>query len=74
MSRKETLEEAFYLHEQERYNFPILDTNPDLESAKFGAKWQEQRMYSKEEMEDMYNYGYNNYLPVHEAFKQFKNK
>lgn len=34
----------------------------------------QQKVYSKEDMEEMYNYGYNNYLPYSEAIEQFKNK
>ena len=32
----------------------------------------EQKGYSEEDMEEMYNYGYNNYLPYSEAIEQFK--
>lgn len=31
-------------------------------------------MYSEEDMKEMYSYGYNNFLPEEDAFKQFKNK
>ena len=34
----------------------------------------QQKVYSEEDMEEMYNYGYNNYLPYSEAIEQFKNK
>mgnify|MGYP000458683063 CR=1 FL=1 len=40
---------------------------------KYGFEKQEER-YSKEDMEEMYSYGYNNFLPLEEAFKQFKKK
>jgi hypothetical protein len=38
------------------------------------AKWQAERMYSEEDMRDMYDYGYNNYLPIEKAFEKFKKK
>ena len=34
----------------------------------------QQKAYSEEDMEEMYNYGYNNYLPYSEAIEQFKKK
>ena len=48
--KKETLEEAFSNYVNERYHFPIQDSNVDLESAKFGAKWQQERSYSEEDL------------------------
>jgi len=39
-----------------------------------GAKWQQERSYSEEDMQEMYNYGYNNYLPYEKAIEQFKKK
>jgi hypothetical protein len=35
---------------------------------------QQERMYSEEDMRDMYDYGYNNYLPIDKAFEQIKKK
>lgn len=42
--KQETLEEAFSNYVNERYHFPIRDSYPDLESAKFGAKWQQEQI------------------------------
>lgn len=33
-----------------------------------------EQMYSKDEMEQMYSYGYNNYMRLERAFEQFKKK
>ena len=41
-----------------------------------GAKWQQEQdknKFSKEDMEEMYSYGYSNFLPLEEAFEKFKN-
>jgi hypothetical protein len=48
--KQETLEEAFSNYVNEKYHFPIQGSIPDLESAKFGAKWQQERMYSEENL------------------------
>jgi hypothetical protein len=69
-SLQETLEEAM---KQNGYS----DTPSDelwREGVEFGANWQAERSYSKEEMEEMYHYGYDNYMPIDKAFKQFKKK
>ena len=43
--------------------------------AKEAKEMEEQQQgYSEENMEEMHNYGYNNYLPYLEAIKQFKKK
>jgi hypothetical protein len=52
MKNKETLEEAFSNYINERHS-PIKSSNPDLASAKFGAKWKAERMYSEEEVTDL---------------------
>ncbi len=54
-SKQETLEEAFGNYIKKRYHLPIRDSEPDFESAKFGAKWQQKRMYSEEEVKFMIN-------------------
>ena len=87
---KETLEESFSRYENEKYHSPTQGSIPDLESAKFGAKWQQERSYS--EIEDFINWideeeipredgvwikyfdGKDNYLTTKELFEQFKKK
>jgi hypothetical protein len=59
--KQETLEETFRNYVNERYHFPIRDSYPDLESAKFGAKWQQERMYSEE---DMIDFAFNTYCYI----------
>ena len=76
----ETLEEAFSQYVNEKYHSPTQGSIPDLESARFGAKWQQERMYSEEEVEtiakDAYTMGRNNLLigVFNKWFKQFKKK
>ena len=47
---QETLEEAFSNYLNEKYHSPTQGSIPDLESARFGAKWQQERSYSEEEV------------------------
>ena len=35
---------------------------------------QDSTKYSEEDMEEMYNYGYNNYLPYEQAIEKFRVK
>jgi hypothetical protein len=42
-SKQETLEEAFSNYVNEKYHSPIQGSIPDLESAIFGAKWQQEQ-------------------------------
>ena len=81
--KQETLEESFSRYENEKYHSPTQGSIPDLESAKFGAKWQQERMYSEEEVlellnkrEDYINSEDNifEYQSNKEWFKQFKKK
>jgi hypothetical protein len=78
--KNETLEEAFSQYVNEKYHSPTQGSIPDLESARFGAKWQQERMYSEEEVEtiakDAYTMGRNNLLigVFNKWFKQFKKK
>ena len=68
--KKETLEEA-----AERLNPYVLNgRTPFKEGLYQGAKWHAERSYSEEDMQEMYNYGYNNYLPYEKAIEQFKKK
>lgn len=50
---RESLEEAFSNYVNEKYHFPIQDSIPDLESARFGAKWQQKNSYSEEEVDKL---------------------
>ena len=68
MKDKETLEEAAVKWIRQ----PKLIS--EKESFIAGAKWQAERMYTLDEMEEMYNYGYNNYLPYEQAIEKFKKK
>jgi hypothetical protein len=48
--KQETLEEAFSQYVNEKYHSPTQGSIPDLESARFGAKWQQEqdkKMYSE---------------------------
>jgi hypothetical protein len=77
--KKETLEEA-----AERTYQKGLQDDIDLsfyDGVKLGAKWQAERMYSEEEVEQIFNIGqmiknYGNYKPYtfKEALEQFKKK
>ena len=42
-SKQETIEEAFSNYVNEKYYSPTQGSTPDLESAKFGAKWQQEQ-------------------------------
>ena len=44
-----------------------------IEGCEYQLK-EQKRSYSEEDMQEMYNYGYNNYLPYEKAIEQFKNK
>jgi hypothetical protein len=39
-----------------------------------GYKLAQEQLYSKEDMQEMYNYGYGNYMPIDKAFEQFIRK
>jgi hypothetical protein len=54
---QETLEEAFSSYVNEKYHSPTQGSIPDLESARFGAKWQAGRMYSEEVVRNAYRWG-----------------
>ena len=81
--KQETLEESFSRYENEKYHSPTQGSIPDLESAKFGAKWQAERMYSEEDMIAfaMFYYTHQGKATKYwgkdlfkEWFKQFKKK
>ena len=44
-----------------------------IEGCKYQLK-EQKTSYNEEDMQEMYNYGYNNYLPYEKAIEQFKNK
>jgi hypothetical protein len=82
MKKQETLEEAIKReYETRKFNsdFPF-----DPQSFKLGAKWQQERMYSEENMEMCWNASYIdatalddiNYKPLffEDFIKQFKKK
>ena len=58
--KQETLEEASkdYIENTMKFSFNSLDTktqaNRMLKCAEFGAKWQAERMYSKEDLKEVY--------------------
>jgi hypothetical protein len=60
MKNKETLEEVAksYIENTMRFSFNSLETktqaNRMLKCAEFGAKWQAERMYSEEEVMDLF--------------------
>ena len=82
----ETLEEAFSQYVNEKYHSPTQGSIPDLESARFGAKWQAEKIHNDvkvftEELKDKidsfeYSVNQNSYISdyVKEWFEQFKNK
>ena len=76
----ETLEEA-----AENYNLNTINAFGDYESFIAGAKWQQERMYSEEEVYELmdkreafwvrYKNTYaQNYISLREWFEQFKKK
>jgi len=70
----ETLEEA-----AENYNLNTINAFGDYESFIAGAKWQQERSYSEEEViKILYSFHYDlvnsNIDTKEEWFKQFKNK
>jgi hypothetical protein len=70
--KKETLEEYFLDKMKE-----VLLFGNDAQAIRFMEKYfeaKQERSYSEEDMRDMYDYGYNNYLPIDKAFEQFKKK
>jgi hypothetical protein len=74
--RKETLEEA-----AERLNYFVLNgRTPFNNGFKEGAKWQQERSYSEEEVlnilyeHTVYLFGEKKHLLLEEWFEQFKNK
>jgi hypothetical protein len=80
--KQETLEEAFSQYVNEKYHSPTQGSIPDLESARFGAKWQAERMFSDEEVLDLLakfrreNRG-KDFIPfkdIQEWFEKFKKK
>ena len=67
------------LHEYEDIILYAIRTLDDNREALIGEEGlikikDAPKMYSKEDMEEMYSYGYNNFLPLEEAFEQFKKK
>ena len=57
MSKQETLEEAVKRYTKEEIG---LGFYPDIEIAfEEGAKWQQERMYSEEEVEQIARFGFN---------------
>jgi hypothetical protein len=78
--KQETLEEAAGNYASKKLQRPITIYNP-LESnvAEYvgfieGAKWQQERMYSEEELEVAFFEGRENTLSFNEWFEQFKKK
>jgi hypothetical protein len=72
--KKETLEEA-----AENYNLNTINAFGDYESFIAGAKWQQEKMYSEEDMRKVFkSSSLTNMLDVYESFEefieQFKNK
>jgi len=70
--KQETLEEFIKIKLE---GYDEIDFSTYERFIELGAKWQQEQdknKYSKEDMEEMYNYGYNNYLLYSEAINQFK--
>jgi hypothetical protein len=59
--KEETLEEAFSNYVNEKYHSPIQGSIPDLESAKFGVKWAQEKMYSENNMIEFSEWVSENY-------------
>ena len=82
LSKQETLEEAYQIFLQKKYNNPHLTGNKlNLPSFEFGTKWQQERMYSEEEVISLLNdfaqhliFNKNSSLNIIEWFEQFKKK
>ena len=75
--KNETLEEAFSQYVNEKYHSPTQGSIPDLESARFGAKWQQERSYSDEEVMHIVSEALQSALvtvDLEQWFKQFKKK
>jgi hypothetical protein len=73
--KNETLEEAFSQYVNEKYHSPTQGSIPDLESARFGAKWQAERMFSDEEVMHIVSEALQSALvtvDLEQWFKQFK--
>jgi hypothetical protein len=88
-SKQETFEEAAkdFIENTMKYSFNSLETktfaNRLLKSVEFGTKWQAERMYSEEDMDNYAEYCINHfaksqigqpYLSAKEWFEQFKKK
>jgi hypothetical protein len=79
--KQETLEEAFSNYINERHS-PIKGSTPDLTSAKFGAKWQQEqdkKLYSEEEVKNIAYEFHKKFAFTHAIkwdwfFEQFKKK
>jgi len=70
MKNKETLEEA-----AENYFKKVSPNVCFYDAVKFGAKWQQERMYSEEDMTEYAIYiVFNNLITPKQWFEQFKNK
>jgi hypothetical protein len=82
MKNKETLEESSkdYIENTMKFSFNSLETktqaNRMLKCAEFGAKWQQERSYTEEDMRKYasYFFTHSKYISPKEWFEQFKNK
>ena len=81
--KQETLEEAFSQYVNEKYHSPTQGSIPDLESARFGAKWQQEQdknKYSEEEVigflyrKSIYQNHFESDSEIREWFEKFKKK
>jgi hypothetical protein len=78
--KQETLEEAAENYASKKLQRPItiynsLESNvPEYVGFIEGAKWQQERMYSEEELEVAFFEGRENTLSFNEWFEQFKKK
>ena len=80
MKNKETLEEALNKFKEEHTVLNLYPSNILQNIAEFGAKWQQQQMYSEEEVHKILG-SYSAHIPsfsptftYQEWFEQFKNK
>ena len=74
MKNKETLEEASVINYKKLYEGEPLTQDVPIDAFKQGAKWQQERMYSEEDMRKMYDFGSIGHFTENESLEQFKKK
>jgi hypothetical protein len=78
--KQETLKEASIINYKKLYEGEPLTQDVPIDAFKQGAKWQQERSYSEEEVMNIlykhtgYLFGENKHLLLEEWFEQFKKK